>query len=132
MGNQYSAVMQKKTPEQLLKIINSAEGDYHADAIAAAHLALDSHQLSKAYIQGATQVISTEQEIKDEKANEPTTTLWKALCFVLPGGLQLGFATGFKSDGYYRKASETTAWTFYGIGFYLGLILLSRIIPWYF
>ena len=132
MSNQYDAVMLKKTNEQLLKIINSPEGDYNFEAVTAAEAALDGRQLSEAYIQGATQAINTEQEIVDEKANAPTTTLWKALCFILPGGLQLGYATNFKADGYYRKASETATWTFYGIGFYLGLILLSRIIPWYF
>ena len=132
MSNQYEAVMLKKNNEQLLKIINSPEGDYHAEAIAAAKAALDGRQLSEAYIKGASQAINTEQEIVDEKANEPTSTLWKVLCFLLPGGLQLGYATTFKADGYSRKASETATWTFYGIGFYLGLILLSRISNWYF
>lgn len=132
MSNPYEAVMLKKTNEQLLKIINSPEGDYHAEAIAAAKAALGTRQLSEAYIQGASQVIQTEQEYKDEKANAPTTTLWKAICFILPGALQLGFATSFKADGYDRKASETAAWTFYGIGFYFALMILSRISKWYF
>ncbi len=132
MSNQYEAVMLKKNNEQLLKIINSPEGDYHAEAIAAAKAALDGRQLSEAYIKGATQAIATEQEIVDEKASEPTSTLWKGLCFLLPGGLQLGFASTFKADGYHRKARETASWTLYGVGFYLGLILLSRISSWYF
>ncbi len=126
MPNQFNKVMQKKTNEQLLKIINSPGGDYQAEALEAANAELNSRDLSKAYLAGASQALQAEQEYKDEKANEPLGNIWKVLCFLLPGGIQIGFAANFKANGYNTKAKEIGKWTLYGVGFYIAIMLLSK------
>jgi hypothetical protein len=39
----------------------------------------------------------------------------------------LVLAGTYKADGYDRKANEAWRWTFYGFGFYFGIVLLAMV-----
>ena len=124
MTNDFDEVMSKRTDSELLKIVSSPEGDYQQLALDAAKRELATRNLSTEQVSIAEQEIEVEQKVKVEKANEPLNTGWKILTLIFPGVLQLFFSRAFISEGYDRKAKELVRWTFYGFGFYSGIILL--------
>ena len=68
-----------------------------------------------------------EQSIKD-KANMPLGIGWKLLTFLIPGIPNFLIARTLKAEGYDRKWKEAWHWTFYGLGFYIGLFLLGLLL----
>lgn len=129
MSNPFAAVMQKKTNEQLISILGSAEGDYQAAAIEAARAEFDSRNLSESTVEAVKKEVETKESIKAIKGEEPLDTAWKILTFIFPGALvQLYFIAKYRTDGYTRKAKELSQWTLYGFAFYFGLVLLMGLL----
>ena len=132
MTNNFDEVMSKRTDAELLKILNSPEGDYQPIALDAAKREFAKRNLSDDQVSTAKQEIEEDKKIKDEKANVPLGTGWKILTAFFPGFLQLVFSGTFKADGYDRKAKELVQWTFYGFGFYGGIVFLIILLEFVF
>jgi hypothetical protein len=125
MGNEFDAVMLKRTNADLINILNSPEGDYQPTALESAKREFERRNLSQEQITVAAQVIEQKQQTNANKANEPLGVIPKIIALLFPGVLLLVFSFTYKADGYYRKAKELRRWTLYGVGFYAGLIILS-------
>lgn len=126
--NEFAGVMSKRTDAELIKILNSAPGDYQPAALDAAKSEFDNRGLSHEQITLAEQEIADIQLHVDSKAAEPLRAGWKALCFIIPGIPVLLIAGTLKADGYDRKAKEAFRWTLYGFIFYIGLIIITNIL----
>jgi len=128
MENQFDEVMSKRTDAELIKILNSAEGDYQLMALEAAKREYEKRNLSTEQITIAEQEIEQRQQKDELKANEKLSSNGKIFAFLFPGLLLIMFAGTYKSDGYDRKAKELTMSTVYGFCFYIGLALLLTIL----
>jgi hypothetical protein len=128
MDNQFTNVMAQRTDAELLKIVNELRSDYQPDALGAAEKELSKRNLSTLQIQEASKENQIKHKIDAEKATTKLGGGWKTLAFIFPGIILIIFSGAFKADGYDRKARELTKWTLYGIGFYLGLIVLISIL----
>ncbi len=124
MGNDFSEIMKQRTDAELLKIVNEQRDGYQSEAIEAAEKEIKERNLSIVQIDAAKKVNQEKDQIETEKANEKLGKGWKILTFIFPGIIQIIFAGTFKADGYDRKAKELAKWTFYGLGFYFGLVIL--------
>jgi hypothetical protein len=118
MTNDFDEVMSKRTDAELLKILNSPEGDYQPIALEAAKREFAKRNLSENQVSTAKQEMEENQKIKDKKANVPLWIGWKILTAIFPSILQLFFAGSYRDYGYDRKANELFTWTLYGFGFY--------------
>jgi hypothetical protein len=125
MGNEFDAVMLKHTDADLINILNSPEGDYQPAALESAKREFERRNLSREQITIASQVIEQKLQANANKANEPLGVIPKIIALLFPGILLLIFSLTYKADGYYRKAKELRRWTLYGVGFYVGLVILS-------
>jgi hypothetical protein len=132
MDNEFDEVMRKRTDSDLIRILNSATGDYQSAALEAAKREFERRSLSETQLNTIKQEIEQKNQADDAKANEPLGTGWKILACIFPGIIQLMFAGVLKADGYDRKAKEMFKWTLYGLVFYFGLIVLLVILPFLF
>ena len=132
MENEFDGVMRKRTDADLIKILNSPQGDYQPDALEAAQREFERRSLSEAQITTANQEIVQEQEFDEIKANTPLDTSAKILAFIFPGIILLIFSGTYKADGYYRKAKELVRWTLYGFGAYFGFVFLMAVLAEFF
>ena len=120
--------MQQATDAELLKIVTIDRANYQEVALIAAEAELAKRNLTSEQINTAKSFNEKEQKIQTFKANSPLEMHWKILTFILPGIFQIILSGTFKGDGYDRKANELVKWTFYGFGFYIGLVLLLKML----
>jgi len=128
MENKFTSSMIQLSDSELLKVVTIARNDYQPEAIEAAEIELKNRNLS---VQKTEEVIKENEaleQIKIEKANKELGITLKVLSFIFPGIIQILFSRVFKADGYDRKARELLKWTFYGFGFYLGIVILIVIL----
>ena len=128
MENEFDEVMRKRTDADLIKILNGPPDDYQPVALEAAKNEFERRNLSEAQISTAEQEIFQEQAIDETRANAPLSIFPKVFAFIFPGILLLMFAGTYKADGYDRKAKELVKWTLYGMGFYIGLVVLTIVL----
>ncbi|MGZ3757134.1 MAG: hypothetical protein ACXVAY_11920 [Mucilaginibacter sp.] len=131
MENQFDHVMSKRTDIELIKILNSPEGDYVPEAIEAAQREYNKRNLSTEQITVVEQELEQNQQANEVKANEKLSSNLKIFAFLFPGLLFIMFAGTYKADGYDRKAKELILSTFYGWGFYIGIIILITILSYF-
>lgn len=127
MENKFIPVMSKKTDAELIKIVYDLRNDYQPEAVIAAEFELNNRNIEQTRFEEAVKENHAKKQIETEKANKPLEEHWKVLTFLFPGVIQMFIAGSFKIEGYDKKASELTKWTFYGFGFYFGLITLLVI-----
>src|ERR1700754_2952268 len=106
MSNELDEVMRKRTNADLIRILNSAPGDYQPLALEAAKREFESRNLSDGQVTTAKDEIEQKLQLDESKANEPLGIGWKIFAALFPGIIQVMFAGTFKADGYYRKAKE--------------------------
>jgi hypothetical protein len=128
MNNEFEEVMRKRTDADLIRILNSAPGDYQPAAFEAATNEFARRNLSEVEIITAKQEIKQNQQLDESKASEPLGIGWKIFAAICPGIIQVMFAGTFKADGYDRKAKEMFRWTLYGVGFYVGFFVLMILL----
>jgi len=128
MNNEFDEVMLKRTDAELVKILNSAPGDYQDAALEAAKREFERRSLSEAQVTNVKLEIEQGQRLDEAKANEPLGIIVKILSFIFPGVLVLMLAGTFKADGYERKGREMVKWTLYGMGFYFGFAVIVMIL----
>jgi len=66
----------------------------------------------------------TKRQLINGKANAPLQVHWKILTLLLPGLLNLLIADELKSEGYDWHYKEIWQWFFYGLGFYILVLLI--------
>jgi hypothetical protein len=128
MENEFDEVMRKRADADLIKIVNGPQDDYQPAALDAAKREFERRNLSEEQITIVKQEIKQEQEIDEAKANTPLGVIPKIIAFILPGIILLMLSGIFKAEGYDRKAKELVKWTLYGLGFYIGLIVIINIL----
>jgi hypothetical protein len=128
MNSEFDDIMRKRTDVDLIHILNSPSGDYQPAAVEAAQREFDKRELSETEVTTAKQEIKQLQQLDQARANEPLGIGWKIFAAVFPGIIQVMFAGTFKADGYDRKAKEMFSWTLYGVGFYVGFVVLMTLL----
>ena len=122
-ANRLTDTMKEQSEAELIDILTSFRNDYQPDAIIAAELELKNRNLSTDKIEQAKKEVVQKHEDIKTKANEPLEISSKILVFLLPGIPSLIFSLIYKGEGHDRKFRETWRWTFYGIGFYILLVI---------
>ena len=128
MENKFTSSMVQLSDTELLKVVTISRNDYQPEAIEAAEIELKNRNLSVQQTEEAIKENESLEQIKIEKANKELGITLKVLSFIFPGIIQILFSRVFKADGYDRKARELLKWTFYGFGFYLGIVILIIIL----
>jgi hypothetical protein len=128
MENDFHEVMRKRSDAELLEILTKYRNDYQADAIIAAETELAKRNLTLNQVELAKQKIQQKDKRNEEKANAPLDIHWKVLTCIFPGIINIIIGGTFKADGYHRKFKELIKWTLYGVGFYVGLLILLIIL----
>jgi hypothetical protein len=124
----FTETMKQASNAELLKIVTTDRDDYQEGAVKAAETELSKRNLSIEEITAAEMFNEQQQQILLKKANAPLESHWKILTFIFPGVINFIFSGTFKGDGYDRKANELVKWTLYGVGFYIGFILLISLL----
>jgi hypothetical protein len=127
MENRFAEAMALRSDAELVDILTKKRDDYQPDAVAAAEIELARRKLTTKQVADAKERIELKEQAIQERANEPLGIGWKLLTFLIPGLINILIAGALKTDGYERKFREAWRWTFYGVGFYLGLGLLMCI-----
>ena len=128
MTNEFEAVMAKRTDAELLIIVNSPAGDYQPLALEAANREFEKRNLSKEQLTSAITEIKHKERAVEAKSDEPLGTISKIIAFLFPGLLVVLFAVTYKADGYNRKYKEMIRWTLYGVCFYVGFLIIIRLL----
>jgi hypothetical protein len=123
-ANEFSEAMSKRSNADLIEIVTILRDDYQPEAVIAAESEIKDRKLSIEKIEAAKAETNERNAINDQKANKPLGFGVKILNFLLPALSSIVFAGIYKADGYHRKATEAWRWTFFGFGFYFGIILL--------
>jgi hypothetical protein len=125
--NNFKQVMSQKSDAELLKIISAPTGDYQPLALEAAKLELEKRNLTVEELESAKIDLREDEIYIENKANLPLGFIWKVIAFLLPGLLLIFISGGLRSEGYKRKAKELVRWTIYGLGFYIGWVIIVML-----
>ncbi|MBI3235578.1 MAG: hypothetical protein HYZ42_16320 [Bacteroidetes bacterium] len=126
MENSFTKAMTQRSDEELLKITTEQRNDWQEEAVLAAEHELTKRNLSLGEIEMAMRKNAHQNKQIEDKANEPLETVWRILTFLFPAIFTFILSTGLRTGGYERKADELNRWTYYGIGFYILIIILSK------
>jgi hypothetical protein len=85
MANNFDLVMSGRTDAELLKILNSPEGDYQPAAVESARNEFAKRNLSVEQVAIAEQEVEADNKIIAEKANLPLGIGWIILILLFPG-----------------------------------------------
>lgn len=128
MENKFTSLMVQLSDSELLKVVTIARNDYQPEAIEAAEIELKNRNMSVQQTEEIERENESLEQIKIEKSNKGLGFTLKVLSFFFPGIIPILFSRVFKADGYDRKARELVKCTFYGFGFYLGIVILIVIL----
>ena len=127
MDIDFEKVMSQRTDAELIEIVTKKSEDYQQAALLAAEAELKKRNLSSEETEIANSEIEKKEKTILENSNAPLGIGWKLLTFFLPGIPNFLIARVLKAEGYDRKWREAWHWTFYGIMFYVGLVVLAFI-----
>lgn len=127
MNSKFENVMTQRTDSDLMEIVTINREEYQPEAMAAAEAELKKRELTIEQIKSAEHDVKIKADFKAEIADRPLGIGWKMITFFIPGIINILIAGTLKAEGYERKWKEAWHWTFYGICFYFGLILLIFI-----
>ena len=128
MTNNFDLVMAGRTDAELLKILNSPEGDYQPAAVESARNEFAKRNLSVEQVAIAEQEVEADNKIIAEKANLPLGIGWIIIILLFPGIAVLVLYFVIKDLGYDRKSKEMFRWFLYGIGIRIGIFLLIQFL----
>lgn len=124
----FTSKMKEATDAELLNIVTLERDNFQEEAVVAAEVELEKRNLTPEQIHIETTFNEKQQQIRSDKANTPLETHWKILTFLFPGIFQLILSGLFKGSGYDRKANELAKWTLFGVGFYIGLVIILSML----
>ena len=123
----FEKTMKDAPDAELIRIVITNRDEYQEAAIAAAEAELQRRNIPAEQLSLLKTKQLDENAEKAYKAATPLEIPWKILAFLLPGIFQLVIAGSFKANGYDRKANEVGKWTFYGLFFYIALVIYSAL-----
>ncbi|SMO49802.1 hypothetical protein [Solitalea koreensis] len=133
MTNDFSKIMQKRTDEELLKIVTDLRFDYQLEAVQAAENEIEVRNIQLPNIDLEEIRLTNHVDSILKKSNERLEPHWRAVVFIFPAILiYLLFAFSLSKEGYKRKSKEILLWSAYGIGSYITLGVLMEIISTFF
>lgn len=121
----FSAVMKKTSDTELIKIVTTDRSDYQEAALIAAEAELAVRNLNVSTVEAVKKNIEKEQKAAALKAETPLEVHWKMFAFIFPIIFLFIMAGLFKANGYERKSKELAKWTFFGLGFYLIIVVYN-------
>lgn len=125
--NNFAEVMVKRTYAELHEIVGKLRNEYEPEAVAAAEAEVARRNLTGEKIEPKENIFRTIKKSIEDKANAPLQIYWKIITLLFPGLLILLFADDLRAEGYERRYKEIWRWFFYGLGFYVGLLILLVI-----
>jgi lipopolysaccharide export LptBFGC system permease protein LptF len=118
----------KEVPDaELIRIVFTNRNEYQEAAIAAAEAELSTRNLSSETLSFLEQKQIAKNTETAYKAELPLELHWKIVAFLFPGVFQLIIAGFFKGNGFDRKANEVGKWTFFGLFFYIAVVIYSAL-----
>lgn len=123
----FSDVMKKASDAELIKIVTTNRADYQEAALIAAEAELASRNLNVSTVETVKRNIEQDQKAIALKAETPLEVHWKIFAFIFPIIFLFIMAGIFKAEGYERKSNELAKWTFFGLGFYLIIIVYNLL-----
>ena len=128
MTNEFDEVMEKRTDDELIGILNSPQGDYQPDAMDAAKRVFKARNLPAEKVASIKADQQQQKDLADLKANEPLERYYKIIAFFVP----MAIIPSSIGNGYDRKASEWYGAKLYGYLFYGSILLLIIILRFIF
>ncbi len=125
--NKFAEIMAKRTYAELHEIVVKLRNEYEPEAVAAAEAEVARRNSAGEKIESKENIFRTIKKSIEDKANAPLQIYWKIITLLLPGLLILLFADDLRAEGYERRYKEIWRWFFYGLGFYIGLLILLVI-----
>lgn len=126
MNNKFIEVMQDKSSEELVFILNNQRDDYQPEAIDAIENVLKNRNLSEADLQIIRNAADLKKQEHSDKANIPLDTIQKILFFLFfYGVIPWAIAGTFKAKGFERKYKE--AWKAMKWGFMVFVIIIGLL-----
>ena len=116
--------MARHSDAELLRVVESPEGTYRAEALEAARAEMAKRNLTAR----PTAVIAEQRStVAASRATEPLGLMWILVTLFLPGTclLALLLASRFERDGYRRKATALRTLALVVIGFYTAMFALA-------
>jgi hypothetical protein len=123
----FEKTMKEAPDAELIRIVITNRDEYQEAAIAAVEAELSSRNIPAEKISLLEKKQIEENTEKAHRAAIPLEIPWKILAFLFPGVIQLIIAGSLKGNGYDRKANEVSRWTFYGLFFYMALVIYSAL-----
>jgi hypothetical protein len=125
--NKFAEVMAKRTYAELHEIVGKLRDEYKPEAVAAAETEVARRNSAGKKIEPKENIFRTIKKSIEDKANAPLQIYWKIITLLFPGLLILLFGDDLRAEGYERRYKEIWRWFFYGLGFYVGLLILLVI-----
>lgn len=123
----FEKTMKEAPDAELIRIVITNRDEYQDAAIAAAEAELSRRNIPAEELSLLKAKQMEKNTAKAHKAAIPLELPWKILAFLFPGVIQLIIAGSLKANGYDRKANEVGRWTFYGLFFYIALVIYSAL-----
>ena len=123
----FEKTMKNAPDAELIRIVITNRDEYQEAAIEAAEAELSRRNIPAEQLSELKAKQVEENTEKAHKAAIPLEPAWKVLAFLFPGIFQLIIAGSLKANGYDRKANEVGKWTFYGLFFYVALVIYSAL-----
>jgi hypothetical protein len=123
MNEEFSKRMVQLSDEELLEIIQHSK-DYVPECLKAADEELKKRNIQVDKIADIKQNISKLDDVAEAKAIQPLSWILRIMLFLLPFGIiQILVASYYENRGYRRKGSECWKWMFYGLIFYVVVVV---------
>gem|GEM_PF-1896344 len=121
--NRFAEVMKQRTFAELVDIVKKKRNDYEPDAVAAAEAELEIRKVKGEKWEAPVKEQPPRKLSNAEKAALPLPLFWKIETLLLPGIRNLRRAKDLRDDGYIKQSDDTWRWFFYGLVFYVSLLV---------
>jgi hypothetical protein len=128
MGIDFTALMAKKTDEELITLLTVRQEEYTETALDAAQAEFNKRNIDPAKLQMVKQEQTVIKEHETTRANEPLESDIKTLAMILPFIATMMHSKKFREGGYDRKLSELSNAAFYGRLILIGIVVVLAIL----
>ena len=120
--------MADKTDLELVEICGPSKNEYQESAVEVAQKELDRRQLKEETIKRLKREIRIKRKQEASRIRIPLEIHLKFFCFIIPGLIYLMIKNNLMRNGLDRKLKEAKTLSLYGLGFYMGLLLIWMMI----
>lgn len=126
-NNKFKEVMSKKSDKEIIDIVFTRRLDYQPEAVLSAEIEYNNRNIADDLKEKFIYETQLDFEQIEIKSNKNLSTLWKILCFLLPGFIPLLIIIIDISLGYETRANQAMKWTGFGVLFYFSIGLISSL-----